>query len=76
MIRNATIPISYSILRQCREAAKLLNADCAESLIELWLAERLAQMPEIAELVSELYESEKSIRKAWAAKYHHNITIA
>jgi hypothetical protein len=69
MIRSATVQINYRILRQCREAAKSLGVDCSESLIELWLTERLAQMPEIAELTDALADAEKQVRKAWAEKY-------
>ena len=68
MIRNATVPVNWSLWSQVRALAEIQGID-AESLLELWLREKLDATPEIAELVRMRADAKKRVDTEWKTKY-------
>lgn len=66
--RSAIVPINWSLWSQMHALAEIRGID-AESMLELWLRERLDTTPEIAELVRMRSDARKKADAEWRAKY-------
>ena len=69
MIRNATIPISYQHRAALKIEAKLLGLDCAETALEMILAEHFARNPMYQELAEARKKAADAAEKDVIAKY-------
>jgi hypothetical protein len=67
-MRDADLAISSYLLRRLRAAADILELPNAESVAELFLEERLKNMPEVDELIREQKAASIKIREQWRAK--------
>lgn len=64
-MRDADLAINSYLLRRLRAAADILELPNAEAVAELWLEERLQQMPEVEQLIAEQKKASKAIREQW-----------
>lgn len=67
-MRGAELYISYGLIKKLRAAADLLELPNAETVAEIWLNERLQQMPEVEQLITEQSKSSAKIRAEWKEK--------
>lgn len=69
MIRDRQLLINGYLLNQLRLVAEIKGIDCAETVAEAWLQERLDGMPEIRDLANMRAKARKAADEEWAAKY-------
>lgn len=67
-MRASELYISTDTLRKLRSAAEILDLPTAEAVAEQWLAERLAQMPEVDELIQLQRKASAQVREQWRQK--------
>jgi len=70
MIRNATLLISGSLLRQARLAAELAGLDCAESWVEMTIKQALDAKPELQDLYNRREAARKRADAEWRAAHN------
>lgn len=72
-IRNRTLLIPYDVYAALKIVAEIQQIDCAETVAELWLRDRLNSMPELADRVKlrMKYRKEADARadEEWKSKY-------
>lgn len=72
MTREHRMQINGFLYSQLKIVAELRSIDCAETVAELWLRERLDAIPEIAELAKLRSEKRKEADAQWREKYPVN----
>lgn len=65
MIREKYMPISGWLYSQLKLVAEIQGLDCAETVAEAWLSERLESMPQIADLAKRRADKRKEADREW-----------
>ena len=69
MIRDRHLLINSGLLQQLRLVAELQNIDCAETVAEMWIRERLETMPEILDRARRREVKRKEADAEWRAHW-------